>query len=292
MLTLSLIGCSLLEPLRIECTAEMPCADDTASTDSADTSTTVAPTRGFVALVRGGNAPEIRVYQPDGIVAGRFIVASGAEGPVDATPDGGVVADANGQLWFVGGTNSYSLAAGQPLDAVHLDAGVAWGFGPQGAIRAETSVTWVGGGWPSDGIVAMRHENGAGWVAAWTDANRTSIALHALDADGGSNVAIAAVTSDTARLRDVFTGPEGAPFGCSDVGAVYDLNALATGTTTPTAFPNLALNGVTSCAWDPGDGSWLLFAPSAGFVRMDDAGRATVVIAPPADGVLVHGNFD
>ncbi len=292
MLTLSLLGCSLLEPLRIECTAEMPCADDTAATDGADTGEVVGPTRGFVALVRGGNAPELRVYDADGIVAGRYIVASGAEGPVDATSDGGVVAGANGQLWFVNGTGSFAVEAGQPLEAVHLDAGVAWGFGPQGAVRAETSVTWLAGAWPSDGVVALRRDDGAGWLAAWTDGNRTGIALHALDGEGGSTVAIAALTGDTARLRDVFTGPGGDPYGCSDVGAVYDLNALANGTTTPTSFPNLALNGVTACAWDPGDESWLLFAPSTGFVRMDGAGRATVVIAPPADGVFVHGNFD
>ena len=55
--------------------------------------------------------------------------------------------------------------------------------------------------------------------------------------------------------------------------------------------PRLTLRAVAACDYDPGDGSFVLFDGTAGFVRVDGTGAAAIVVAPPTDGTFAQGNF-
>jgi hypothetical protein len=288
MLALALIGCSLLEPLRIECTSDMPCAEDDSSDTGGDTGGVVTPTRGFVGLVRGATR-QVRVYAPDGRELARFPAPDTVEGPVDGTADGAVLAGDDGNLWQLDASGPVALPIGAALEAVHLDGATVWGFHAGGVMQVADRATTIPGPWGD--VVAMGWSDGVGgWVVGWDDAARSSISAWAIGTDGASGANVSGFDSSAARARDVFTGPDGAAWGCSDAGAVYRLDAIGSDPR-PVVVPNLSLRAVGTCGYDAGAGAFVLFDRTAGFVRVDADGGATIVVAPPGDGTFAYGNL-
>lgn len=297
ILPLFLAGCGLLEPVRIECTADMPCAqddsglDDTGPADTAgDTSLSAGiPQVGFVALVRGSSR-EVRVYDPTGTVElGAFPAPEGVDGAVDGNPQVAVLAG-DSVLWRVSRDSVTMTPLARTLDVVHLDGEAAVGFGANGLSRVTVNgEQTLPGTWGEPVALAWTPGTG-GWLVAWTDSTRSGVDAWQLDSTGAPVATLAAFDTTAARGRDVFVGPENAPHGCSEAGAIYRLDRLAS-SPSPVAFADLGLRNVSACAWDPGDGSWVIFDAGAGFVRIDAGGRARVVVPPPADGTFARGNF-
>ena len=287
MLALALIGCGLLEPLRIECTSDMPCADDAGDTGT-DSATTGTPTRGFVGLVRGATR-QLRVYDATGRELGRFAAPDTVEGPVDGTEDGGVLAADDGTLWLLSESQPVAITVGQALEGVHLEGSTVWGFGAGGVLRVTESATAVPGPWGD--IAAMGWTDGTGgWIVGWDDSSRSSVSAWAIGMDGTSGANVSGFDASAARARGVFTGPDGAAWGCSEAGALYRLDAIRADAR-PVVVPQLALRAVSACTYDPGDATFVLFDGTAGFVRVDMSGTTAIVVAPPTDGTFAQGNF-
>lgn len=79
------------------------------------------------------------------------------------------------------------------------------------------------------------------------------------------------------RSVDLFLGQGGAPMTCAANGAVYRVEDLDAGISTPWRSPNSAVVDVRACGFDTGSQQVLLLSESAGLLRVDPDGEVTVV---------------
>ncbi len=294
MFLLSILACHLFTPLEITCVEGMECADDSAAGDSAgdDTGGGGTPLVGMVVSVRTAGGTSVQILDPSGARVDTRGGFGDASGPVDADPSTGrvVVASETVLLWNMAATAPQTLtlaAAPRALDLLGasvrvLDAGAV------GTVDFETSATPARVPMPPDEQAASMAtaDDGASLVTTFSDS------AHLYGYDGVALTERArGYDASVLRAQVVAWGPDGAPCLCTAVGAVYTIDALAhDDAPVPLVYANLGMQDVSACAWDPGDGSWLLFSPTTGFVRADATGRATVLAAPSANETYLQGN--
>lgn len=294
MFLLSMIACHLFTPLEITCVEGMACADDSASTDSAmdDTAGGGTPLLGMVVSVGTAGGTSVQVLDPSGARVDTRGGFGNAAGPVAADPASGrvIVASDTAILWNDGATAPQSVATTSPTlaldllgDAARILEATTLHTVNLGTTAAPTSVAM-----PPDEFAASMATaaDGAALVTTFSDA------AHLYGSDGATlTERTRGYDASVLRTRVVAWGPDDAPCLCTAVGAVYSIDALAReDAPAPLVYADLGMQDVSACAWDPGDGSWLLFSPTTGFVRADATGRATVLAAPGANETYFHGN--
>ncbi len=294
MFLLSMMACHLFTPLDISCVEGMECADDTASIDTAgnDSASTGAPLLGMVVSVRTAGGTSVQVLDPSGARVDTRGGFGDAAGPVDADPASGrvVVARDTAILWNDGATAPQTVAVTSPTLALDLLGGAAR------LLDASTLRTVNLGTTESPTSVAVPPDEQAASMATAVDGaalvTTFSDAAHLYGSDGATlTERVRGYDASILRTRIVAWGPDDAPCLCTAVGAVYSIDALARDEApAPLVYADLDMQDVSACAWDPGDGSWLLFSPTTGFVRADASGRAVVVAAPGASETYLHGN--
>ncbi len=312
-LSLALAGCHVFQVVQIDCASDEACAqpadvdvdtdtdaDTDADTDTdtdTDTAPVVHPTRGFViSAISSTSGSRVGVFDPQGEQIAQWTTTlDGAAGPVAYDPV----------------SASAVLAAGGTL--IHLSA-------PDVVTRASIAYPDVLGLAYADGLAFVATGNG---IATWdveSDTGETAPfeapvegltgitvqadgSVYATDTDGGApdvyewtvgaapSVRYSDFDESGARARIVFVGPDEAPYTCSAAGAFYAVADLAAGNARTVAYYSAGLTDVSACAYDPGDGSWLLFSPAAGVIRLDAQSRATVLLGSSSSYTLVRGGF-
>ena len=294
MFLLSMMACHLFTPLDISCVEGMQCADDTASMDTAghDTASTGAPLLGMVVSVRTTGGTSVQVLDPTGARLDTRGGFGDAAGPVDADPVSGrvVVASDTALFWNDGDAAPQSVTVTSPPLALDLLGGAAR------FLDASTLRTVNLGATPSPTSVTVPPDEQAASMATAVDGTALvttfSDAAHLYGSDGATlTERVRGYDASILRTRIVAWGPDDAPCLCTAVGAVYSIDALVGDEApAPLVYADLDMQDVSACAWDPGDGSWLLFSPTTGFVRADATGRAVVVAAPGPNETYLHGN--
>lgn len=307
---LSLLGCHVFESISIECVAGMPCAGggggddtDTGGVDTADSGETgdtavesgplVESSVGFVVAATATRGDRAYVYDAEGALLALFEDFGTVAGPVaydDATGEGALVTT-DGLVWLVEDQVPTPLPLTQEVSDLALADGFAWLATELDVVAmnadGETRVAWSGDGAGTVGAIAAAPGGGV-WI---TRIEGGVPSLYAWSGDGSPTLVTAAFDTTGARARVLFAGPDDEPHTCSAAGGVYAVADLAAGNGTPAVYYDGGLTDVAACGWDPGDETWLLFSPSAGALRVDAQGRATVAVSAPDGFTLVSGNF-
>lgn len=292
---LTLLSCHLFVDARVVCAADEPCAGDTGPVDSGgeDTGPSLAPSVGWVmslagdgeALVRRFNAKGQQVDAWEGlplagpvavdpvtldgvVVDGPTLVDLPAEGPVTSHTLPTLVAYdvdmGNGVAWVAAGEVVHGFA---PRTAFELQLG-------EGAHERVTSVAL-------DGYQLWAVDVGDGLPDLYRyDVQTFDLVDHQPDID-----------TTIARVRNLFIGPGGEPYGCSGAGAIYRLADLGEGVVEVVAWAQIGADDVSDCAWDPDVRAWLVASPSTGVFRVDPEGNLENVTSPPSGLRLVRANF-
>jgi hypothetical protein len=311
----ALAGCHVFETLDIPCTAGMPCASPTDSADtgagpdsgeppdtgqdSGDTAPEPgSPVRGLVVSVEGSTGARVRVYDPVGVLRAQWSGFGAIVGPVAFDPRSGhalVVGPADSR-WLNADASS---AEGPPTDGT---TPVAVLFA-DGAFQAVWSTRAAALSFGATALTAPYEEregllrgaaaasDGGLWLSRRPSRSDAADLLRLLP-DGTSGVAYLGFDLiENGRDAMVLEGPGGSPYVCSARGEPYAVDDLARGRVAPAVTPDVALDDVSACAYDPGDGSWLAFSPTRGAYRFDAAGRGTAVVSVPSGYTFVAGTF-
>jgi hypothetical protein len=294
-----LLACHVFETVAIDCVAGEPCAiadtdadadaDADTDDDTLDDGPPIVPAKGFVVSLKGDDGSAlVAAYDAAGTLLDE----------IDAPGAGPVAYRAQSGTTILGvDTFAYKLQDGAE-DGVDLGLSVV-------DVDITADHAWIATG---DQVYAVGLDSGEATPTFASDPGTISaIGL------GGSEILATVVAegqvdlfdvtaglalekslgfdSTGARARGVFAGPDGEAFTCSNAGAVYRVADLEAGTFTPTVFYGGDLADVTECAWDPGDGTWLLVSSTGGVIRMDAQGRGTTLYTAPDEYTLVRGNF-
>jgi hypothetical protein len=303
-LSLALVGCHVFEVVEIDCASDEPCArkpdadtdtDTDADTDTdVDTGPLVAPTRGWVISGRSSAGNGVLAFSAEGEPGHAWTGLGSLEGPVayDPASDTAVIGS-GGQLHVLGADDSVRTASttfaevldlswvGDTVFVATRDNLVAWDPSADSAQEAFPDglegVVAVGRG-PEDTVYA-------------TDTGDAAPDLYQWGNDGTPTLLYQDFDQNDARAGVVFAGPDDSPHVCSSAGAIYAVRNLVEGVSRPLAYYDSGLTDVSACGYDPGDGSWLLFSPSAGVIRLDAQSRGQVVYSPGGTFTLVRASF-
>lgn len=285
-----LSGCHVFQTLDIPCVAGEPCA--AAGEDSGPTGSGEPVTGWILSYDTPDQTAIVENHGPDGATLDAWNFPHTYAGPVTWS------IEAKAGLSLDGG-HVYDLRPGE--DPVYR-ADVIGGLAPADAERVG-DYAWFALG---DNVYASNFDvwfklfdaglsradhlaraGGSLYVTAETEAG---VDLFAVDVDA---LTWQPVHQDLngPRARNVFAGPEDAAYACSAAGAIYALDALAGGSPDTVAFYGGALSDVVDCGYDPGDGRYLLFSPSAGVLKIDARGNGEVLTALPAGYAGSRANF-
>lgn len=288
---LTLLGCHLFADARVECAAGEPCVADSGVDDTG--AAPGNPVLGWALSLEGDDRSVVRRYNPRGQQVGVWdgVGVAGAVAVESGSQDGVVVEGSTlASLPAEGDVTRFELPVLETFD-VDLVNGVAWiaagndvyGFSPRssfefsltgGALGRATSLAldgydlWVVDA--GDGLPDVLH----------FDVQTYDLLDHYEDLD-----------TTVARVRAVFIGPDGEPYGCSGAGAVYRLADLGAGVVEVVAWVQTGADDVTDCAWDPESGHWLAASPSTGVFRADADGVVEAMTEPPSGFRLARAAF-
>jgi hypothetical protein len=313
VILLPLLGCHVFETVAIDCASDEPCArpkdadadtdtdaDTDADTDTdtdtdADTGPLVEPSMGWAISGEAGGGNRVMVYGPDGVTLAAWTSLGDLAGAVAYDPAAGVayVGNADGlyRLAADGSVGQGPTEIRDVRDVAAADSGVYAAVGTNVvAWRPSTgSYEFAVDESESDAVSALAPRAGGGVLVLDTTGGSPDVYRWTV----GSSVARLAEDFDDSASRAlvVFAGPDDAPHTCSAAGGVYSVERLAAGEARPVAYYSGGLTDVSACAYDPGDGSWLLFSPSVGVIRMDADSRAEVAFAVPTSYTPVRASF-
>lgn len=291
---LLLAGCHVFEDVQVTCTSDMPCAnpdtdtDDTGDPDTGDTDTGPSgdPVVGWVTSMRGGERGIIRVFDPvTSEVEAEWSVPVELAGAPYYEPwnrtgllvgvGGLYTLDADGGTTRVNDVGAESENYDTTRLGRHLLVAYQGGLQTLSADLAEIASVLESGS-----LSEIRYVGGSENRAFFVDPSAGGPDLWTVDGDG--NVQLVKEDYDTSltRATNVFVGPEEAPFACSPAGAVYSINKIIGGDARPVAYHDDDFADVSDCAYDPGDGSFLIYSASRGVFRIDEGGRADQVSTP------------
>ncbi|MDP2310505.1 MAG: hypothetical protein Q8P18_31090 [Pseudomonadota bacterium] len=307
-LSLALAGCHVFDVVEIVCASDEACAEPPADADTdtdadtdADTDTDtdtdiVAPTSGWVISGANSSGSRVLVFNALGVQVAAWTELGDAAGPVAFDP-------AIGAAFLAADDALYRLSADGALKVARaeypgvLDIAFADGF--VYAATGDGVVTWNASDdtaevaafdAPVSGLVGVGRAPGASIYA--TDTDGGSPDLYQWSVGGGAPVVLHTdFDVSAARATIVFAGPDDQPYTCSAAGAFYSVADLAAGGSRHVAYYEGGLTDVSACAFDRGDGTWLLFSPSAGVIRLDMQSRAKVVLEPSSSYDLIRGGF-
>lgn len=291
----SLLGCHLFADARVECVAGEACAADSAAdSGSVDTGAVPGgPVLGWALSLEGEDRTVVRRYNARGQQVGAWdrVGAVGAVAVESGSYDGVVVDGSTlASLPAEGEVTRFDLPVQESFD-VALGNGVAWiatgndvyGFSPRSSF--ELSLAGGGLGWGT----SLELDGDNLWVVDAGDGRpdvlRYDVQTYEL-LDLRQDV-----DTTVARIRAVFTGPAGEPYGCSGAGAVYRVADIEAGVVEVVAWVQTGADDVSDCAWDPESGHWLAASPSKGVFRADASGAVEAMTEPPNGFRLVRAAF-
>jgi hypothetical protein len=298
---LALGGCHLFEGLSIDCTAELPCAkgvDDTGGDTGGP-----GPESGWIVSQAADGYGRVVAYGPDGAVLKQW---DDLLAVIDYPGDVSALA---GSVFYNPGTGSGLVGYGSTLAVLGSDGNTTvsllYGAAEIYDVDGVAGKAWYSSG---DAVYAYPLDQATGHTISpaglskvyglavigenvvFTDAadapdlyvfSTTTDARVSADYD---------ITDNAGRAANVFGGPDGEIYSCSDAGAIYNVSQLATSTAYVAIVPD-DLHDVTDCGWDPGDGSWLVFSQSMGVYRITTDGTASVVWPIPDEYAGKRASF-
>ena len=124
----------------------------------------------------------------------------------------------------------------------------------------------------------IAHIGGSDRVAFFSDVSEGGPDLWMLPP--GEEAELVAKDYDTSATRsaNVFVGPDDRPYACGNTGGIYSVDDLIAGKVRAVASLEGGVDDVESCAFDPGDESWLSYSPTRGVFRVSAAGATTQVL--------------
>ncbi len=284
---LSLLACHVFESAEVNCTSDEPCAKrggkDTADTDTGDTGEEPGvPIVGWVTSMTGAERGIVRAFSPaDGAIVAEW-------------KDLGVYV---GAPWFNPVTGNGILVGVEAIHLLHAGGNAEQTEGGTGTDRFDVShlgdkmVVALSGGVVSVDEEARQPEElvpygtlgdiaylgGNSRVVFFTDLGDGGPDLWMIEGDSEAQLVQADYDTSATRGSNVFVGPEDRPYACSMTGGVYSVDDLIAGKVRAVATLEGGLTDINSCAWDPGDGSWLMYSPTEGVYRVSAAGVTTQV---------------
>lgn len=284
---LSVLACHVFESATVNCTSDEPCArrgeDETGVDDTADTAEEIGtPIVGWVTSMTSEERGVVRVFDPE-------------TGGIEA--EWKDLGEYSGAAWYNPETGNGVLVGEDAVHLLHAGGNAEYQTGGTGTARFD--VTTLGSRLAvalQGGVVTVDEtmENGKEIIPFGTHGEVNFVGGNSRQAffadltSGGPDLWLISTGEvatlvyedyDTSVTRgaNVFVGPEDKPYACSPTGGVYSVDDLAAGKVRAVSSVEGGLDDITSCAYDPGDGSWLAYSATAGVFRTSEAGETSQV---------------
>jgi hypothetical protein len=285
---LPLAGCHVFETAEVACTSDLPCArrkdteevDDTGDTGE-DPGT---PIVGWVTSMVGPERGIVRVFDPvsaEITAEWRDLGQYTGAAYYDAATGTGILVGADAILALHPGGISEYYGEGtntDRFDVSHLGNRLIVAL-DGGVVSVTSDLATIKEVVPFDTFVEIAFLGGNQRVAFFVDNAEGGPDLWKLSPGSEAELVGADYDTSTSRGTNVFVGPADRPYACDTSGGIYAVDDLMAGTVKAITFVDGDVDDVASCAWDPGDDSWLAWSPSQGVFRVSAAGETTQVYA-------------
>ncbi len=286
----SLVACHVFETAEVKCTSDEPCArggPGSGENDTGDTADTAeeepgTPVVGWVTSMSSGERGIVRAFHAESAT----VVAEWADLGIymgapwyDAESGAGVLIGvdavhllrAGGRAEYLGGgtgTGRYDLCRLGERIALALLGGVILLNADLSAGEEVVPYYTLG-----DNLFIGGNDR----VAFVTDVAEGGPDLYKILEGGDEELVAPDYDTSATRGANVFVGPEDRPYACRTSGEVYSVDDLIAGRVKALVILEGGVDDVTSCAWDPGDSSWLFYSPTRGVFRVSEEGEAVQV---------------